>query len=105
MSENSTEYCLYCHTAPNGKKYFGISKNPVKRWSNGHGYTRNAHFHNAIVKYGWDNFAHEILLDGLTHARACELEEQYIAEYKTNLYEYGYNGSLGGEKPANGRLY
>lgn len=98
-------YCLYCHTSPSGKKYFGITKNPLRRWQNGYGYKRNKHFYNAIQKYGWENFTHEILISGLSWEAACELEEQHIADYKTYLYEYGYNGSLGGEKPANGRIY
>lgn len=101
----SERYCLYCHTSPNGKRYFGITKNPKKRWQNGHGYSRNKHFYNAIVKYGWENFAHEILQDNLSWEDACLLEEWYIAKYRTHLYEYGYNGSLGGEKPGNGRQY
>lgn len=100
---DNENYCVYCHTSPSGKKYFGITKNPRKRWSNGSGYSRNHHFFNAILKYGWDNFSHEILHNGLSMERACELEKQYIETYRTNEAEYGYNNSTGGENPFVGR--
>lgn len=91
-------YCVYKHTAPNGKVYVGItSKNPCERWQNGYGYKNNTHFWNAIVKYGWENFKHEILLDGLTKEEACQKENELIAEYKSNDSNYGYNLSSGGE--------
>lgn len=91
-------YCVYKHTAPNGKVYIGItSKNPCERWQNGHGYKSNIHFWNAIVKYGWDNFEHEIIFDGLTKEEACQKEIELIAEYKSNELNYGYNQSCGGE--------
>ncbi len=99
------KYCVYCHTSPSGKKYYGITKNPRKRWGNGSGYSRNPHFHNAIVKYGWDNFTHEILHEGLSWEAAGELERQYIEAYHTNDFEYGYNRSVGGENPLLGRAY
>lgn len=90
---------------PTAKKYFGITHNPRRRWQNGHGYFRNKHFYNAILKYGWESFSHEILYDNLSLEKACELEKQYISKHKTYLYENGYNGSLGGENPGNGRTY
>ena len=91
-------YCVYKHTAPNGKIYIGITRqNPLARWCNGFGYKNNAHFWNAIVKYGWDNFSHEILFDGLTKAEACEHEKRLIAESRSNDPAQGYNISSGGE--------
>ena len=91
-------YCVYKHTAPNGKVYIGITRiNPLKRWENGHGYKSNLHFWNAIVKYGWDNFTHEILFDDLSECEAQEIEKTLIAEYQSNKMEYGYNRSAGGE--------
>ena len=99
------KYCVYCHTAPNGKKYIGITQNCRRRWQNGRGYVRNAHFNNAILKYGWDNFSHEIVFDNLSKEKACELERELIARYKSNNPKFGYNNSLGGENPAYGRKY
>lgn len=96
-------YCVYKHTAPNGKVYIGItSRNPRERWRNGGGYYQNSHFKSAIDAYGWDNIQHEILVDGLTKKEACEIEKELIAKYKSNFREYGYNKSAGGENPAEG---
>lgn len=75
----------------NGKKYVGISKNPEKRWKNYQGCT---HFYNAIQKYGFDNFEHEILLTGLTEKQAIAKETEYIIRYDT--VENGYNLTYGG---------
>lgn len=97
------KYCVYKHTSPNGKVYIGItSRNPLSRWKNGHGYKNNPHFWNAIVKYGWDNFKHEILFDGLTKDEACEKEVELIAKYKSNEYQFGFNRSSGGEFAGSG---
>ena len=64
-------YCVYKHTSPNGKVYIGItSQNPIARWRNGKGYSNNTHFKNAIDKYGWDNFKHEILHSELSKEEA-----------------------------------
>lgn len=96
-------YCVYIHTAPNGKRYVGITSQSVsKRWKNGNGYIENKHFHNAIKKYGWDAIKHEIVADSLTKSEACDLEQKLIAQYKTACPDYGYNNSIGGEAPALG---
>lgn len=91
-------YSVYMHTNKlNGKKYIGITKqNPERRWQNGHGYD-NTYFGNAIHKYGWDGFFHEVLIYGLTEEEACSWEIALIAMHNTNQREYGYNISEGGE--------
>lgn len=92
------EYCVYKHTAPDGKVYIGItSKNPSKRWDYGRGYKHNAYFTNAILKYGWNRFDHEILYDGLSRKEAEEMERNLIAEYHSNDPLYGFNLTNGGE--------
>lgn len=94
----NNDYCVYCHTSPSGKKYVGIThQNPLRRWRNGEGYKQNPHFYNAILKYGWDNFKHEILFDGLSREKACDKEKELIASYRSNDPKYGYNLSVGGE--------
>jgi group I intron endonuclease len=91
-------FCVYIHTAPNGKKYVGItSKKPERRWQNGTGYKSNAHFFNAIKKYGWDNFAHEVVFEKLSSDAAKRIEQYLIQTFKSHEYAYGYNRSLGGE--------
>lgn len=91
-------YTVYKHTNKlNGKVYIGITKQAVaRRWQNGHGYDR-AHFGNAIKKYGWDSFEHEIMFSGLTKQAACEMEQFLIIKYKSNENNFGYNILEGGQ--------
>lgn len=70
-------YCVYLHTSPTNKYYVGITKqNPLKRWANGRGYCKNKHFYKAILKYGWDNFKHEIVFSGITKDEAIQYEKE-----------------------------
>lgn len=90
-------YCVYKHTNNiNGKCYIGItSQQPNKRWLNGYGYSKTQpKFYNAIKKYGWDNFTHEILFENLTLEEANQKEIELISLYNTR--EAGYNTSTGG---------
>lgn len=97
-------YTVYKHTAPNGKVYIGITgQKPEYRWSNGNHYKQNKHFYRAIVKYGWENFKHEIVKDGLEKEEACDLEIELIAKYDATNPHKGYNNSTGGEAGATGR--
>ena len=91
-------YCVYKHTAPNGKVYIGItSQDVLARWNHGNGYKNNKHFFSAIVKYGWDNIRHEILYDDLTKEDACKKEIELIEEHDSTNPNKGYNSSTGGE--------
>lgn len=92
------DYTVYMHTAPNGKRYIGItSLAPELRWGkNGLGYRNNRLFNKAIHKYGWDNIEHEILFEGLTQEEAEQKEIELIAFYDTTNTKKGYNISLGG---------
>lgn len=92
-------YCVYKHTSPSGKSYIGITSMspPSKRWKNGKGYSHNTYFTNAINKYGWDNFKHEIIKDNLTEEEAEVLERELIEKYNTFDSNKGYNCTSGGE--------
>lgn len=91
-------YSVYKHTSPSGKVYIGITgKKPLARWKNGNGYMNNTHFWNAIVKYGWESFTHEIISEGLTKEAAATLEIHLIAQYDSTNPDNGYNKSTGGE--------
>lgn len=91
------EFIVYKHTSPTNKIYVGItSQNPIRRWSNGHGYKNNKYFTNAITKYGWNNFRHEILYTNLTKEEAEQKEIELIAKYKSNDIRFGYNIENGG---------
>lgn len=91
-------YSVYVHTnKTNGKRYVGITRqDPPRRWQKGAGYA-GTYFGNAIRKYGWDGFAHDVLATGLTKESACEMEIRLIAEYKTADKKHGYNISKGGD--------
>ena len=91
-----TTYCIYKHTSPSGKAYIGQTKNYKTRTSK-HKNCKSGSiaFANAIKKYTWDAFSHEILHDNLTIEHANELEEQLIKEHKT-LSPNGYNLRTGG---------
>lgn len=92
------EYSVYKHTSPSGKVYIGItSLRPEYRWNHGIGYQKNQYFYRAIQKYGWDNFQHEILFDGLAKEEACNKEIELIALYDSTNPACGYNVSTGGE--------
>lgn len=91
-------YTVYKHTSPKGLVYIGITSQRVsKRWQYGGGYEGNPHFMNAIKKYGWDSFSHEILYSDLSEEEAKKREIELIALYKSNERKYGYNISLGGD--------
>lgn len=97
MPDDKT-YCVYRHTSPSGKVYIGITcQDPILRWNKGWGYKHNRYFMSAITKYGWDNFAHEILFDGLTKVDACDREIELIRLHQSNNRDFGYNISTGGE--------
>lgn len=98
MSENNRA-SVYVHiNLINGKKYFGITmKEPEKRWRNGNGYHNNAHFKNAILKYGWNSFAHYVLFRNIPVAIAKNIEELLIREHFSHDPRFGYNRTYGGE--------
>lgn len=102
--ENERIYTVYKHTLPkefsgkeNNMVYIGITSIiPEKRWRNGQGYWQNKYFYNAIHKYGWSNFEHIIITDGLTKSEAENMEIELIREYNSANRLYGYNLDLGG---------
>ncbi len=95
MSESN--YSVYVHTSPCGKKYVGITKqNPIDRWKKGKAYPSNKYFTEEIEKYGWDNFQHEIVAEKLSKADAEAMEIKLIKEFKSDNKEFGYNITKGG---------
>lgn len=105
-ADNRKDWLVYIHTNKiNGKKYIGrTSRDPILRWQYGVGYKRPrtqtkslSHFYNAIEKYGWDNFEHEIVKRGLTAHESAELEKQLIRQFNTTDPNVGYNITKGGD--------
>lgn len=92
-------YTLYRHVNKfNNHIYVGICHgNPCMRWGrNGKKYVGCTYFWNAIQKYGWDAFDHEVMMVGLTQQEAMAKEIEFIAYYKSNDRRYGYNLDSGG---------
>lgn len=101
---------LYVHTNKvNGKRYVGITSTTMaKRCHRGEGYKPpvdgSSPFYNAIQKYGWDNFRHEVLFENLTREEACNLERLMIKKLESHVSTgKGYNITWGGEG-TNGRV-
>lgn len=101
VSLDDLNWVVYMHTnLTNGKVYIGITHDICKRWrGSGCAYKSNRHFWNAIQKYGWDGFRHEVLYEGLSHSEACACEIKLISEYNACNRTFGYNKSSGGENP------
>lgn len=95
----TNNYIVYKHTCPNGKVYIGITGTSFESrcGCGGYNYRKNTLFYRAIQKYGWGNILHEILFTGLTKEQAEAKEIEFIAMYRSNNPEYGYNISSGGE--------
>lgn len=90
-------YSVYRHTSPSGKVYIGVTKQkPQSRWQNGLGYRTQEYFYRAILKYGWDNFKHDIVYQTENYQDATLKEIELISEYKSNDKNYGYNIESGG---------
>lgn len=90
-------YTVYKHTSPSGKVYIGITRNtPQRRWKGGHGYNSNPHFMQAIKRYGWASFRHEVIAEGLVQHEAETLEKLLIARYDSTNPAKGYNRAPGG---------
>lgn len=91
-------YTVYMHTTPDNKRYVGVTSKPTAtRWQGGGGYASNSAFADAIKKYGWGGIKHEIISMCESHSEAIETEKQYVALYKTNDKQHGFNLTPGGE--------
>lgn len=95
MAEQYT-WCVYRHISPSGKVYIGItSQKPKLRWNEGKNYKLCTYFYRAILKYGWDNIKHEIILANISKKHAIYAEKYLIKWYK--LHHISYNITDGGE--------
>lgn len=94
---------VYKHVTPNGKVYIGITCKPrlKDRWRDGKGYNKCTYFGRAIIKYGWNNIKHEIILSGVSKSEAIYTERYLIRWYK--IHNISYNITDGGEG-THGRL-
>ena len=113
MIINNGDCSVYIHTNKiNGKVYVGRTKqNPEDRYgASGACYLRKDKysgkylqplFANAIKKYGWDNFDHDVIASNLTEEESRRFEKLLINLLKSNQKEFGYNMTEGGEDLSN----
>lgn len=79
----------------NGKSYIGQTRYTLEfRWRQHINKKDNTYFHNAIRKYGKDNFSIE-LLEECDISKLNEREIFYIAKF--NTFKEGYNLTIGGD--------
>ena len=94
VENNIRNYSVYCHKCiTNGKRYIGITNNIEKRWEyEGCGYRTHRSsktvFEKALDKYGWNGFEREVICGNLTRTEACDMEQELIKKYKTNVCKY-----------------
>ena len=99
-------WVIYKHTLlvgdHKGWSYIGQTSkaNPNRRWGNGNNYKGNSLFYNAIQKYGWDAFSHEIIEDSITTRAAANKAEHYWIDHYRTFVGFpdckGYNLTPGG---------
>lgn len=96
---------IYAYTNKiNGHQYIGQTNNLQKRF-NGHksdSYNKNSKaynypLHNAIRKYGIENFSFEVLESELSEEQANEREKFWIQEKQSHVSKGGYNITFGGD--------
>ena len=87
----------------NGKVYVGQTIHSLEHRRSGH--ERDARckkkttvkFHNALLKYGYDNFDWEVLKECTTQEELDYYEDYYIKEFNSTNREKGYNLKSGGK--------
>jgi group I intron endonuclease len=93
-------YLIYMFTSPNGKQYIGQTCNFSRRISEHRGSSTKCRvIHNAITKYGFENFDLSILEENLSIEEANLMERYYIEKFNTispNGYNLRYGGKSGG---------
>lgn len=105
--DDERKWCVYIHTSPSGKRYVGItSKKPERRWgSDGNGYLnknpdgtyKQPIMANAVLKYPWNMWDHEVVVNNITESQAKQIEKELIQYYQTNNSKFGYNATDGGD--------
>jgi len=90
--------CIYRLTnVLNSKKYIGKSVNYKSRMGNHRRMEDDCRYlNNAILKYGWENFRQEIIIDDVPEEDLSNLETSYI-DVEDTLAPNGYNLTKGGE--------
>ena len=88
-------------SATTGKVYIGQTTQTLQERISQHnshafGHQYNYHFHNAIRKYGAEDFTYEIIEDGIKSVETLNEREKYWISYYNSYYD-GYNSTMGGD--------
>jgi group I intron endonuclease len=85
----------------NGKIYIGLTTRTLKDRKKDHirkaKYEKGFYFHNAIRKYGEENFIWKQIDKSTCKSKLSKLEIFYIGKYNSSNRKFGYNSTLGGE--------
>lgn len=95
---------IYRHISPSGKSYIGQTKYTWEERAKPtpeQAYYGSVRFLNAIRKYGWGNFEHEILDDNVPHEN-LSIRENFWIDYYDSVYS-GYN-FIGGDLTLDSRI-
>lgn len=91
---------IYCVTnLINDKKYIGQTVLTLEQRKNRHLNTKKrSYFQQALKKYGFENFHWEIIEENILDSEKLNLlEQEYITKFKTNIKDFGYNLTNGGD--------
>ena len=82
----------------NGKIYIGQTWDLVtdRMGKNGCNYKNSTYVYNAILKYGFNKFEHEILVECKDQESADYLEDYFMLQYDSLNHDIGYNIKRGG---------
>ena len=88
-------------SATTGKVYIGQTSQTLQDRTSQHnshafGHQYNYHFHNAIRKYGAEDFTYEVIEDGIKSVEILNERERYWISYYNSYYD-GYNSTMGGD--------
>lgn len=99
-----------CKNLNNCKKYVGITRRPLETRKAGHekdalaGRGGEGSLQEAIRKFGFNNFAFDIISRATTLGELSDQERYYIEFYNT-LKPLGYNHNRGGSVSAGGEVF
>ena len=86
----------------NNKLYIGATRKDISKRRRQHenlSVKSNYIFHNALQKYGFENFNWSIIAIAYSEKELSNLEKKYIKEFDSTNKECGYNMSEGGVSP------